>query len=383
MLSTITRSDERSMPKVRSLSTTTVTTLVSLLVAGCGGGDSNAAVDSAAAVVAISVTADHVTIVDSGLVESGPSLSGTLDAKRVAQLRAQVAGTVVQMLIDEGAVVGAGQVLARIDATVLTDMARSAASQLQSAEAAATVATRNAERATTLNAAGAIAERDLEAVRSQAVAAGAMAADARSRLASARKQLANATIRAPFPGVVSERPASSGDVVQMGTPIVTVVDASALELAASVPASALGSLRRGAKIEFSVTGYPDRRFTGTIARVNPAVDPITRQVRIYAAVPNGDRSLAAGVFAEGRVAFTQVRALTIPLAALDPQALAPAVKRIRGGVVEAVPVTLGLRDDVAERVEVKAGVQRGDTLLVGGAMGTPVGSALRVARPDR
>ncbi|MEO5825354.1 MAG: biotin/lipoyl-binding protein, partial [Gemmatimonadales bacterium] len=185
------------MPKVRSLSTTTVTTLVSLLVAGCGGGDSNAAVDSAAAVVAISVTADHVTIVDSGLVESGPSLSGTLDAKRVAQLRAQVAGTVVQMLIDEGAVVGAGQVLARIDATVLTDMARSAASQLQSAEAAATVATRNAERATTLNAAGAIAERDLEAVRSQAVAAGAMAADARSRLASARKQLANATIRAP------------------------------------------------------------------------------------------------------------------------------------------------------------------------------------------
>lgn len=383
MPSPIMRPDERSMPKMRSLRTTTMTMLVAILLTGCGGGGGDAASDSAAAVVAISVTPDHVTIVDSGLVESGPSLSGTLDAKQVAQLRAQVAGTVVQMYVNEGAAVSAGQALARIDATVLTDQARSAASQLQSAEAAATVATRNAERAATLHGAGAIAQRDLEAARSQAIAADAMAADARSRLASARKQLANATIRAPFSGVVSERPASEGDVVQMGTPIVTVIDASALELAASVPASALGSLRRGAKVEFTVTGYPDRRFTGTIARVNPAVDPVTRQVRIYAEVPNGDRSLAAGVFAEGRVAFTQVRALTIPLSALDPQALAPSVKRLRGGVIEEVPVTLGLRDDVAERIEVKSGVQLGDTLLVGGAMGTPVGSVLRVARPDR
>ncbi len=383
MPSPIMRPDERSMPKMRSLRTTTMTMLVAILLTGCGGGGGDAASDSAAAVVAISVTPDHVTIVDSGLVESGPSLSGTLDAKQVAQLRAQVAGTVVQMYVNEGAAVSAGQALARIDATVLTDQARSAASQLQSAEAAATVATRNAERAATLHGAGAIAQRDLEAARSQAIAADAMAADARSRLASARKQLANATIRAPFSGVVSERPASEGDVVQMGTPIVTVIDASALELAASVPASALGSLRRGAKVEFTVTGYPDRRFTGTIARVNPAVDPVTRQVRIYAEVPNGDRSLAAGVFAEGRVAFTQVRALTIPLSALDPQALTPSVKRLRGGVIEEVPVTLGLRDDVAERIEVKSGVQLGDTLLVGGAMGTPVGSVLRVARPDR
>ncbi len=370
------------MRTMRFLHGTMITMLVPAFLAGCGGGGEPAP-DSAAAVIAISVSPDHVTVVDSGLVESGPSLSGTLEAPRVAQLRSQLAGTVVQMLVDEGAAVSAGQVLARIDAIVLTDMARSAAAQLQSAEAAATVATRNAERAATLHAAGAIAERDLEAARSQAVAAEAMAADARSRLASARKQVANATVRAPFAGVVSERPASTGDVVQMGTPIVTVVDARTLELAASVPSSALGSLKRGAKVEFTVTGYPDRRFTGTIARVNPAVDPVTRQVRIYAAVPNGDRSLAAGVFAEGRVAFTQVRALTIPLSALDPQAVAPSVKRLRAGVVEEVAVSLGLRDDVAERIEVKSGVQLGDTLLVGGAMGTPVGSALRVARPDR
>lgn len=366
------------------------------LVIACGGSDEAGAVDStpaaadtgatptdSTAVVALSVAPEHVTVVDSGMIESGPSLSGTLNADRIAELRAQVAGTLLEVYVDEGAAVKAGQALARIDATVLDDMARSAASQLRSAEASAAVATRNAERAQQLNAAGAIAERDLEAARNQAIAAEAMVADARSRLASARKQLANATLRAPFSGVVSERPANAGDVLQMGSPVITVIDPSSLELAASVPAASLGGMKRGAKVEFTVTGYPDRRFTGTIARVNPSVDPVTRQVRIYVAVPNADRSLAAGVFAEGRVAVSQVRGLSMPLGALDPQATAPSVKRLRGGIVELVPVSLGLRDDIAERVEVKSGLQRGDTLLISGALGAPVGSQVRIARNDR
>jgi RND family efflux transporter MFP subunit len=368
------------------------------LTIACGGSDEAAAtLDSTAAaavdtavttsdstpVVALSVAPEHVTVVDTGLIEAGPSLSGTLNADRIADLRAQVAGTLLEVYVDEGAAVRTGQALARIDATVLDDMARSAASQLRSAEAAAAVATRNAERAQQLNAAGAIADRDLEASRNQAIAAEAMVADARSRLASARKQLANATLRAPFSGVVSERPANAGDVLQMGTPVITVIDPSSLELAASVPAASLSGMKRGAKVEFTVTGYPDRRFTGTIARVNPSVDPVTRQVRIYVAVPNADRSLAAGVFAEGRVAVSQVRGLSMPLGALDPQATAPSVKRLRGGVVELVPVSLGLRDDIAERVEVKSGLQRGDTLLISGALGAPVGSQVRIARNDR
>lgn len=355
---------------------------MTMLAAACGGKDEAAPTSDSAAVVAISVAPEHVTVIDTGLIESGPSLSGTLEAERVAQLRAQVAGTLLQVMVDEGAAVSSGQALARIDAMVLEDQARSAASQLRSAEAAAAVATRNAERAQQLNTAGAIAERDLEAARNQAIAAEAMVADSRSRLASARKQLANATLRAPFAGVVSERPASAGDVLQVGAPVITVVDPTSLELAANVPAASLGGMKRGAKVEFTVTGYPDRRFTGVIARVNPAVDPVTRQARIYVAVRNGDRSLATGVFAEGRVAVSQVRGLSVPVGALDPQATSPSVKRIRGGKVELVPVSLGLRDDVTERIEVKSGIQRGDTLLISGALGTPVGSVVRIARND-
>ncbi len=214
-----------------------------------------------------------------------------------------------------------------------------------------------------------------------------MLEDARARLAGARKQLEFAMVRAPFAGVVSAVGASVGDVVQAGPgsagSIATIVDPTVLELGASVPAEHLGELAVGKRVEFSVPAHPGEVFRGTIARVNPAVDPATGQVRLYAHVANREGRLAAGLFAEGRVALAATRALAVPLTALDPRATTPSVKRVRGGVVESVPVTLGLRDDLAERVEVTAGIARGDTLLVGGSIGTPVGSRIAIARPDR
>jgi RND family efflux transporter MFP subunit len=210
-----------------------------------------------------------------------------------------------------------------------------------------------------------------------------MLEDARARLAGAAKMLDNAIVRAPFSGTVTELPVSVGDVVQMGGSVVAVVvDPSALELEAAVPASYFGTLRNGARVEFTVAAHPGKVFNGTVARVNAAVDATTGQLMMYVRVPNADRTLAAGLFAEGRVAIESVRGLAIPHGALDARATRPSVKRVRGGVVEAVPVTLGLRDDLAERVQVTSGVSRGDTVLVGAAIGTPIGVAVRFGAQD-
>ena len=122
-------------------------------------------------------------------------------------------------------------------------------------------------------------------------------------------------------------------------------------------------------------------MNGTVARINPAVDATTRQVRIYVVVPNRDHALASGLFAEGRVTIEAAHALAVPLSALDPRATTPSVKRLKGGVVESVPVTVGLRDALRERVVV-TGLARGDTVLLGGAIGTPTGSSVRITRAD-
>lgn len=328
------------------------------------------------------VSAENLFVVDSARVESGPALSGTLDAERQADLRAQVGGTVLAVFAEEGARVAAHAPLVQLDTITVAEQARSARSGLRSATAAAEVARRDYERSQTLHAAGAIADRDLEVSNSARVAAEANLADARSRLASAEKMLGDALVRAPWAGIVSAVPVHVGDVVQLGGAVASIVDPGTLKLEASVAADQAAGIRPGVKVEFSVTGYPDQRVTGTIARVNPVVDPTTRQVRLYARIPNADRKLAVGVFAEGRMTAAAARGLAIPLVAVDSRAITPSVKRVRGGKVEAVAVELGLRDEFTERVEVKRGLARGDTLLVGGVLNAPVGARVQVTNAD-
>lgn len=372
------------IPMFRHASRSGAVVAALLLAAACGGGAAGEEVSEApAAPPAMQVAPVNMATVDSFRIESGPSLSGNLVAERIAQLRPQVTGTVLAVRVRAGDRVSSGQVIAVIDTMVLAEQARSARLGLSSAELAAETADRNAERSAELHGAGAIADRDLEAARNQAASARAMLEEARARAASAAKMLDNAMVRAPFAGVVSELPVSVGDVVQMGgSALAVVVDPTSLELEAAVPASYFASLKPGARVEFTVAAHPGRVFAGTVARVNAAVDATTGQLLMYVRIPNSDRTLASGLFAEGRVAIESSHGLAVPIAALDARASAPTVKRVRGGMVEDAAVTLGLRDELADRVEVTSGLSRGDTVLVGAAIGTPVGVSVRFGAQD-
>jgi RND family efflux transporter MFP subunit len=358
--------------------------LLAALTVACGGGSENAA-DQPVGPPSVEVAADNVAMVDSMLVESGPILSGTLIAERTARLRPQVGGTILSLPVRVGMRVARGALIAVIDTVVVADQLRAAWLGLQGAELAAADAARNRERSEELHRAGAIAVRDLEVSRTAAVQAEAMLEDARARVASARQRRDDAMVRAPFAGVIAEVPASVGDVVSAagGGVIATVVDPTVLELEAGVPAQNLGAMRPGARVQFAVPAHPGRIFEGVIARVSPAIDAATGQVVIYARVPNPDGVLAAGLFAEGRVTVASSRGLAVPLNALDPAARVPSVRRIRGGLVESVPVQLGIRDELLERVEVTGGLVQGDTVLVAGALGTPLGAQVRVTTSDR
>jgi RND family efflux transporter MFP subunit len=358
--------------------------LLAVLLVACGGGV-DAVDDGPTVLPSVQVAADNIAMVDSLLVESGPILSGSLIAERSARLLPQVGGTIIALPVRVGMAVRRGAVIAVIDTMVLADQARAARLGVQSAELAAADAMRNRDRSEELHRAGAIAQREVEGARTTASQATAVLEDARARLASARQRLADAVIRAPFTGVVAEVPASVGDVVSAtgGGIIAVVVDPTVLELEAGVPAQYLGAMRAGARVQFAVPAQPGRLFEGTIARVSPAIDVATGQVVIYVRVPNPDGVLAAGLFTEGRVTVASARGLAIPFNALDPQAASPSVRRIRGGMVESVVVELGVRDELLERVEVRAGLGSGDTVLVAGALGTPLGAQIRITNSDR
>lgn len=323
-----------------------------------------------------------VVVVDSQHVESGPVVTGTLRPKAIAALKAQVGGRVLDVRAEQGQRVAKGELLATIDPAALQEAVLGARAQLRSAEVARDLAKRNAERNETLLAAGAIADRDAEQTRSALTQAEAAVEDAKTRVRNAEEQLGFTRVRAPFAGIVTEQPANPGDVLQAGGAIMTVVDPNLMELEATVPVEQYAAVKRGASVSFAVGSLPNRRFTGTIDRVNPAVDPQTRQVRLYVNVPNRDQSLVAGLFAEGRLADKSETALAVPLAAIDQRDGSASVRRLKSGRVERVPVTLGLRDDVAERVAIKDGVGLGDTLLVGGSLTVPVGSQVSLAQDN-
>jgi RND family efflux transporter MFP subunit len=324
---------------------------------------------------------ENVVVVQPGEISNGPIISGNLKAENEAAVRAQIGGSVIQTYADKGQPVAAGALLARLDDSALRDAAVSAQSQLRAAENAYDVARRNAERTAQLNQAGAISDRDLETARSQATGAAAQVADARSRLASAQKQLSYAGVRSPITGVVSERPVNAGDVVQPGAALYTVVDPHSMRLEAAVPAEQVGQVKVGAPVHFTVNGYGTRTFTGRVQRVNPAADPVTRQVPVYVSIPNDEGRLVAGLFAQGRVVSEARTGISVPVTAVDQKGVGPTVSRVRNGRVEQVPVKLGVRDEQGERVEVTSGLAAGDTVLLGPAMGITPNTPVRVGTP--
>jgi RND family efflux transporter MFP subunit len=272
-----------------------------------------------------------------------------------------------QVLVKEGQPVRKGQVLARFRADALAPAAASAKAQLEAAHS-------DLQRMTNLEKAGAVAQRDLDNARSTYEAAAANAAQAQERLA-------DATVRAPFDGVVAERHVTSGDRVGEGDPLFRVVNTAELEFEATVTAERAALLRPGTPVSLTVVGVPAGTVSGRIARVNATADPATRQVRVYVVVANREGRLVGDLFASGRVVLREAKqALAAPAPAIHVGASGGSeLWVIEGGKLATRPVTVGLRDESAALTQVQGAVAAGDTVVVAATEGLEPGQSVQIA----
>jgi membrane fusion protein (multidrug efflux system) len=351
---------------------------LALIAAACRAEAEKTAAPATAS--AIQIGSENVVSVERGTVVVGPIISGELKPEREATVRAELGGSMTEVLVKEAQSVSRGTLLGRIEMRTLEDARQSANSAVRSAENQLVVVRREAERTEKLVEAGALAARDLDVARSNVASVDAQLADARARLASATRQLDDTVIRAPIAGIVSTRAVNAGDVVSAGTELFTIIDPSSMRLEASVPSDDLSQLRVGLAVEFTVRGY-DKPFHGRIERIAPQADPTTRQVPIYVTVPNVGGRLVAGLFAEGRVVSQSADGLVVPMNAVNT-ADAPWVLRVTDGKAERVNVSLGLRDPRTERLQVASGVKEGDVLLRGTAQGIAPGTLVQVSLPQ-
>ncbi len=344
------------------------------LALACAGG----APEVAAGPQSTLLQADDVVVVTRRPIATGPRLSGTLEPRERAVLRAETSGSVVGLRAELGDRVVKDQVLARIDNSAAGSGFASAQSSVASATQSVKLAERELQRVRTLVAAGALSPREQEVTESQLIQAQAGLAGARAQLAAQGVQVDATVLKSPIAGVVSAREVSDGDVVAPGSPMFTVIEPSSLRLEAGVPASAVRMLSAGTPVYFTVQGWPDRHFEGKVERVAPAVDAASRQIPVLVSIPNEGGELLAGLFAEGRVATERREGFVVPSDAVELSGPRPWALRVVGGKVEKVEIELGLVDEQSDTVEIVSGVAEGDTLVLSNARDVEPGSAVEV-----
>lgn len=319
---------------------------------------------------------ENVVIARIETLETGPYISGALRPRREAALRSELSSRVVAMYAEKGDAVRTGELLALLDARDLGAARRSALQAVGTAERAADFARTNVRRAEVLFGAGGVALRDVENARLELATAESQLAAARAQLATIEEQLADTEIRAPFAGRVAARHVSLGDVVQPGMDLFTVIDPGTMRLEAELPAEHLREVSVGAPVRFQVRGYPAITFDGTVSRIGPAADSLTRQIEIVVSIPNPTGELVADLFADGRVESEIRTGVVIPEDAVVETDLGPSVMAVRGGRAVRVEIRIGVRDERRRLVLVLAGLAAGDTVLVGAGSliseGTPV-----------
>ncbi|MGE0397303.1 MAG: efflux RND transporter periplasmic adaptor subunit [Kofleriaceae bacterium] len=349
--------------------------LIAALVSACGRQDAA----PPAAPPATQVATDEVAIVQYGRLSHGPLISGTLEASRGATLVARSGGTVLEIGAELGDRVREGTVLARIETAALGSSAAGAKAAVDAAEAQLEVARREAAVDKRLLDSGAITRQVADASASRVAAQTAALAQAKAQYAAAGEQLGDTVIRAPIDGVVARRTVKVGDVVAPGAPLYELIDPSSLRLAAQVPSDRIAAIQEGMEVRFVVRGYGDKTFVGTISRISPAADPVTRQLPILVDIPNAAGELRAGLYAQGRLDTETADGVIVPGSAIDESGQEPTVAKIVGDKVKVVPVELGLRDPLTDRVIVKTGLAPGDRVILRAVAAPSSGTTIKVS----
>lgn len=328
-------------------------------------------------------TAVEAVVAERDTIQVSVRSVGSLEADAQVEMRAEAEGLVERILFREGETVRRGEVLVLIDQKRLRSEVRAAEAAAERARVEAENLRRQVERNRGLLEGGAISRQAFDDLETRHEVAEAGLGEARAEAAVARERLREATVRAPFAGRAGERAVSPGDFVQRGDSLLTLVADDSLEIGFSVPERYVGRLRVGSPVTLTVQSYPDRAFEGSVTFVSPLVDPTNRTVRLKARVPNVDRALRSGQFANVRLGLERrPDAVVVPEAAVVPRGGRTFVFLVERGTARRREVDVGERSRGI--VEVASGVQAGDTVVVAGQQklqdGSPVAPEVRPLR---
>ena len=340
--------------------------LLSLILAGCDAPAATAPTSPAAAAkLERPVQVERVKFERDG---ANREFVGVVRARYETDLGFRVAGKIVSRLINNGDVVHAGDVIARLDPQDFVLQVESAEAERAAATSNLAQARAEAERYATLKTRGFAAVADFDRKNAARDEAEGRLERARRTLDLARNQLSYAELKADADGVITATPAEAGQVVAIGQSVARLARHGEKEAVVALPESWLGEARKS-QASVRLWSDPDRRFTARLRELSPQADAATRTYAGRFTIADADETVALGMTATVTLArTTDAKIAKLPLAAVLNRGSGPAVYVVdASGVLEvrdvkvaaftedAALVTDGVRDG---EVVVTLGVQK-------------------------
>lgn len=377
-----------------------------LFAASCGGSKANVRRDDAntsAQPAAVDVTTAPAIMRD---LPRFFEATGSLTGDQQTDVAPSIAGKVVAIGVELGSYVKRGQMIARLDdvdsklrvqqAQAQVEQAKAALRQAEekvgiragqsfdpnkvpdvaNARVALELAEKNLRRSEKLIESGDISRSMYDQQRAQrdqlkeqyesalslarqnyaaVMTARANVANAESQLGLARRNLSYALVYSPIDGFVSDRTADLGEYVSPTTKVATVVRVNPLRVRIDIPEQAIPEVSVGQSVSVTTSAWPDRNFSGRIARISPNVTPTSRTLTVEAEIENGDGALKPGQFATVRILQARAApAVLVPNRAIRTEAGVSRVFVIKNGFAEERVVQLGQTE--GDLVEIKGGV---------------------------
>lgn len=378
---------------------------LSALVISCGGSKANVRVTGSPSPGPVAVEVTTAAAIKRELpryVEATGSLAGDMQS----DVQPQTSGKVVALGVDLGSYVKRGQMIVRLEPQDSQLHLEQAIAQLESAKAAVRqaeekiglkpnqafdpervsevaaaranyeLAEKNLARALKLIESGDVsrasydqqkAQRDAlretyQAALAQARQNFAAVAVARSNVANAQSQVDLArravtytVIASPIDGFIAERPVDLGEYVTTTTKVATVVRTNPLRVRIDIPEQSIPQVKVGASVSVSTSAWPDRSFSGRIARISPNLTATSRTLTVEAEIENSSGALKPGQFATVRILLPKSEpAVLIPSRAVHTESGVSRVFVIKNGHAEQRLVQLGQTE--GDMVEIKQGI---------------------------
>ena len=378
---------------------------VAAFIAACGGSKANVRNDEPANTPPPAVDVTTAAAIKRDLPRFFEA-TGSLAGDQQTDVAPQTSGKVVAVGVDIGSPVRRGQMLVRLDDAELKLRVEQASAQLQQAKAsvrqaeekiglrpgqafdpnrvaevaaarvALDLAEKNLKRAEKLIESGDVSRQFYDQQRAQrdqlkeqygvALAqarqnyagvdvARTNVANAEAALGLAKQNLSYAVIPAPMDGFVAERTADLGEYVSLQQKVATIVRTNPLRVRIDVPEQAISEVKVGQSVSATTSAWPDRNFSGRVARIAPNVSAQSRTLTVEAEIENSSGALKPGQFATVRILQERPEAaVLVPARAVVTEAGVSRVFVIKNGHAEQRLVQTGQTE--GDLIEIKQGV---------------------------